>query len=57
MHGGNSQEPSADRRGIFEAIPAAHAVSDRDGDPACVIDGLEAILIGEIIADEYGVSA
>ena len=50
-------EPGADGRGLLEAILTVYAIADRNGDAAQILDGIEGVLIGEIVADEHGLPA
>src|SRR5450631_4317694 len=54
---GDSLEPAADGRGVFDVKLASHSISDRDRNTLLILNRLESVLIGEIIADEHGLPA
>ena len=50
---GDFLKPGSDRRGILDAILGTHAITDCNRYAAQILDTLEGVLIGEIVADEH----
>ena len=49
----DSLEPVADSRGVLDVKLASHSISDRDRNTPLILNRLESVLIGEIIAGEH----